>query len=314
MTPPLPFVATLDDAARRAWLAALRAALPGERLVDLDELSDAERASVDVAIVANPPPQALRGLPRLRWVHSVWAGVERLLGEWPDGHLHIVRLVDPQLADTMAEAVLAWTLYLHRDMPRYAEQQRQRVWQPLEWVRAQDRVVGVLGLGHLGEAAARRLAASGFAVEGWSRSAKDLAGVRCHSGEAGLRALLGRAQLLVSLLPLTPATQGLLDRDAFAALPAGAGFINFSRGAIADDAALRQALDSGHLSHAVLDVFTTEPLPPPSWQWGHPRVTVLPHISAPTHRGTAAAIVARHITAYRRSGALPPGVDRQQGY
>src|SRR5574343_1027781 len=115
--------------------------MPQETVVPLAAMDEAARLTCEVAVVANPRPEDLRRLPRLRWVHSVWAGVERLLAELGDTALPIVRLVDPQLADTMAEAVLAWTLYLHRDMPRYAQQQRERRWQPLAHTRAQDRTV-----------------------------------------------------------------------------------------------------------------------------------------------------------------------------
>ena len=314
MRPWLPFIAATDAAAEAAWVAALQAAMPGEQVVPLAQLDAAARAACTVAIVANPRPQDLRSLPRLRWVHSVWAGVERLLAELGDTDLTIVRLIDPQLADTMAEAVLAWTLFLHRDMPRYASQQRARQWRPLDYVRPQDKTVALLGLGALGEAAARRLVAAGFRVQGWSRSPRSLPGLHCEAGDAGLAPTLAGADIVVCLLPLTAPTRGLLNDAAFSQLTRPAALINFARGAVVDDAALRRALDGGRLSHAVLDVFATEPLPADSWHWTHPAVTVLPHVSAPTNRTTAAAIVAAHVAAYRRDGSLPPSVDRSRGY
>lgn len=314
MRPVLPFIAPPDAPQQAEWIAALQAAMPQETVVPLAALDEAARLRCEVAVVANPRPEDLRRLPRLRWVHSVWAGVERLLADLGDLDLRVVRLVDPQLADTMAEAVLAWTLYLHRDMPRYAQQQRERRWQPLKPVRAQDRTVGLLGLGALGSAAAARLSAAGFAVQGWSRTPRTLPGVSGHAGEDGLAQVLSTADILVCLLPLTPHTRGLLDDAALARLPPGAGLINFARGPIADDAALRRALDGGRLSHAVLDVFDIEPLPADRWHWTHPAVTVLPHISAPTDRQTAARIVAANIAAYRQHGRIPPHVDRERGY
>src|SRR5574343_32632 len=126
----LPFIAPPGDPSAPDWLAALQAAMPEERVVALEALDDADCAGCEVAVVANPRPQDLRRLPRLRWVHSLWAGVERLLAELPEPAPAVVRLTDPRLAQTMAEAVLAWTLYLHRDMPRYARQQAARRWQP----------------------------------------------------------------------------------------------------------------------------------------------------------------------------------------
>lgn len=288
--------------------------MPDEHVVLLDELDATARAGCDVAIVANPQPDDLRTLPNLKWVHSVWAGVERLVADLGDTELNIVRLIDPRLAETMAEAVLAWTLYLHRDMPRYARQQAARQWLAHDCVRAEDRTVSLLGLGALGAAAAAKLHTAGFQVCGWSRTRKALPDVDCHAGSDELMAMLARTDILVCLLPLTPQTRHIVDAQAIGALRAQASLINFARGPIVDDAALRAALDTGHLSHAVLDVFDREPLPEEAWQWTHPSVTVLPHISAPTDRRTAAAIVAANMRRYRLSGVMPATVDREAGY
>ena len=288
--------------------------MPHERVVLLSELDASARAKCDVAIVANPPPDDLRQLPNLKWVHSVWAGVERMMADLRDTDLKIVRLVDPQLAETMAEAVLAWVLYLHRDMPRYARQQAARQWLAHDYVRAEDKTVSLLGLGAMGAAAARRLRAAGFKVCGWSRSRKMLPGVECHAGDEELHAMLGRTDILVCLLPLTSETKGIVGSKALSALHEGASLVNFARGPIVDDHALRAALDNGRLLHAVLDVFEHEPLPEDAWQWVHPRVTVLPHVSAPTDCRTASAIVAANIARYRAEGVLPETVNRQLGY
>lgn len=311
---PIPFLAAAGYTATDAWLYALQQAMPSERLVRLRDMSDSERMACDVAIVANPDPADLLQLPNLRWVHSVWAGVERLVAELGATDLQIVRLVDPQLAHTMAEAVLAWTLYMHRDMPTYARQQKERTWKALSYVQPQQRTVGVLGLGALGQAAVARLLQAEFKVLGWSRRPSQLEGVETFHGEEGLQDLLARTDILVCLLPLTPATNGLLHAEALACLPPGASLINFARAAIVDDAAMKHALDNGTLQHAVLDVFLQEPLPPTSWHWQHERVTVLPHCSGPTNRQTAAAIVAGNIQRFRASGVVPPGVDRVLGY
>ncbi len=310
----IPFVCAPDYAFAEPWRSALQAAMPHERIVALDALDAQARAVCDLAIVANPDPRALATLPRLKWVHSVWAGVERLVEDLQHSPVDIVRLVDPQLAATMAEAVLAWTLYLHRDMPRYARQQAAGLWLEHDYVPPQDKTVALLGLGELGTACAAKLLAAGFQVSGWSRSRKAVAGVQCFAGEDELPALLARADILVCLLPLTPATQGMLNAQTLGLLRPGASLINFARGAIVDDDALRAALDSGQLAHAVLDVFRQEPLPPAQWPWQHPRVTVLPHISAPTNRRTASAIVAQHVRGYRENGAMPVVVDKLRRY
>ncbi len=316
--PPIAFAsrAYADDEVR--WLDALRAAAPELRIEPLDALDAAARDHVRVAIVADPDPAGLRALPNLVWVQSLWAGVERLVTELGDADIGIARFVDPSLSDTMAEAVLAWTLWLHRDGPRYARQQRERTWHAHRVLRPAARTVGVLGLGALGAASAVRLVGQGFDVVGWTRSARDErdvpAGVRAHDGDAGLERVLAASDVLVVLLPLTDDTRGLLDAGRLALLPRGASLINFARGPIVDPEALLVALDGGALEHAVLDVFAEEPLPEADPMWAHPRVTVLPHVSAPTDLPAAAACAAANVRRYLADGALPGLVDPVRGY
>jgi glyoxylate/hydroxypyruvate reductase A len=313
MTAAIPFVHRLTPGDEQMWLAAFRVALPDLPVAPLRLLDNAARAAAEVAIVANPDPADLVALPALRWVQSLWAGVERLVREAPP-HLDIVRLVDPQLAASMAEAVLAWTLYLHRGMPRYARQQAARRWEQHDLLLPAERRIGILGLGHMGAASAQRLAANGFEVSGWSATSRSVAGVDCCTGTAGLDSVLAESDIVVALLPLTPATHGLLGAERLARMKPGASLINFARGAIIDSDALLERLDARAIDHAVLDVFTTEPLPANDPLWRHPHVTVLPHISAPTNRGTAAAIAARNLRAWRANGTLPATVNRQRGY
>jgi len=311
---PIVFVSR-EDASRAAdWVKALQQAMPGERIVPFDELDEMTRDQCQIAVVANPDPQRLRGMPQLRWVHSVWAGVERLAPALRDSGLQLTRLIDPRLSSTMAEAVLAWTLYLHREMPLYAQRQRFRVWRAEQYVLPEQRTVGILGLGALGVEAARALLAARFNVCGWSRTARTVQGVQTYSGQQGLHAMLAKSDILVCLLPLTADTCGLLDAERLAMLPPQAQLINFARGPIIDDAALCAALDSARLRHAVLDVFATEPLPPDQWHWTHPGVTVLPHCSAPTNRETASAIVAANVQHFRRTGEIAANVDLERGY
>lgn len=312
--PAIAYVSRADKDERIFWITSLRRVMPAERILDVTELDQAQRSRCEIAIVANPDPEDLKQLPALIWVHSLWAGVERMLQELGSPAFRIVRLVDPKLAETMAEAALAWTFYLHRDMPRYAQQQSRQDWQPLPYVEAAERRVSVLGLGELGSAAACRLRDNGFRVSGWSRTQHDLPGIRCHSGESGLKNLLAETDILLCLLPLTPQTSGLLDSAMLGLLPAGACIINFARGPVINEAALLQALDQAQLSHAVLDVFNQEPLPAGHAFWTHPSVTVLPHISAPTSTGSACRIVAQHIADYRAGRGLPPCVEPERGY
>ncbi|MES2037334.1 MAG: glyoxylate/hydroxypyruvate reductase A [Pseudomonadota bacterium] len=310
----IPFLAAPGYAHIQAWVEALQKALPDEQILAFDVMSDEAKATCKVAIVANPNPEQLKQLPQLQWVHSVWAGVERLVADLGNTELKIVRLIDPQLASTMAEAVLTWALYLHREIPAYARQQAQELWQPRTYTHAQQRTVSLLGLGALGEAAAQSLVRAGFKVCGWSRSEKSVADIECFAGENELPAMLAKTNILVCLLPLTPDTTGLINARVLAQLPQGASVINFARGAVINDEDLHAALDNGHISHAVLDVFETEPLPVSEWHWQHPCVSVLPHCAAPTDRATASLIVAENIRRYRNTGKLPQTVDIVRGY
>ena len=312
MSITVPFVGQLLAGEQSKWLEALSVELPGMNIVPVAELPD--RRGHRVAVVANPNPADLETLTDLVWVQSLWAGVEKLLAEPALAPVGIARLIDPCLANTMAEAVLAWTLYLHRDMPTYRTQQVARTWQQLSYMAAADRRVAILGLGELGRAAAHRLSLNGFDVMGWSRSLKTLEGVRSFHGERGLMDMLSESDILVCLLPLTDATRGLLGKVQLAKLPKSAALINFGRGPILDTTALMTALEEGQLRHAVLDVFDEEPLPETSPLWAHPSITVLPHISAPTSIKSAARIAARNIKAFHKDGTLPPFVDRERGY
>ncbi len=299
-----------------AWWPELLAALPGERLVrGRTSVPDVPDESIDVALVANPPADALRGLPGLRLVQSLWAGVDGLLA---DASLPIsvplARMVDPGMNEAMAQTALWAVLALHRGLFCYAAQQRRAEWRPQPQRRADEVNVAVLGLGQMGCATARRLADNGYRVTGWSTHAKTLNGITTHAGPASLGQVLVTAQIVVNLLPLTAATRGLLNRQTLAMMPRGAGLVNLARGAHVVEADLLEALDSGHLGHAVLDVFHTEPLPTDHPFWRHSKVSVLPHIAAQTDPRSAARSAAANVLALRERRPLENVVDRFRGY
>ena len=310
----IPFVSSLDKAEEQLWLDMLSSSLPDELILPLSMMSEHEKENSDIAIIANPDPNQLKLLPNLVWVHSVWAGVEKLLQGDVAPNFSIVRLIDPELSRTMSEAVLAWSLYLHRNMPDYKAQQSKAVWKPLPYVSAKQRTIGVLGLGELGAQSAKRLIDFGFSVVGWSRSAKSISGMNCYDGEQGLEKVLNQSDILVCLLPQTPETEGLLSYENLAKLKPGAQIINFARGKILDEDALMYELNVGRIHHAVLDVFQHEPLSRSHPFWTHPNITVLPHISAPTTPQSAVEIVAQNIRNYRHLNMLPPTVNIQLGY
>jgi glyoxylate/hydroxypyruvate reductase len=314
MKPIIPFVANIQASEAEDWLLALRTVLPDHTIIPFAELSESQYGLVEVAIVANPDPLELAQLPHLKWVQSLWAGVERLLSDMAEAEFEIVRMTDPQLALSMAEAVLAWTLYLHRDMTRYAEQQQKRLWLQHSLPLASQRRVSLLGLGNLGKKAAHALLSQGFPVSGWSRNPCSMDGIKTFSGPEGLKDILSVTDILVVLLPLTEQTRGLLNAQTLAHLPNDASLINFARGPIVEEAALLDLLDRNHLKHAVLDVFATEPLPTENPLWSHPKITVLPHISAPTNITTASKIAAGNIVKFQKTGQLPETVDRRRGY
>jgi glyoxylate/hydroxypyruvate reductase len=272
-----------------------------------------------VAVVANPPPGALLGLPKLRLIQSLWAGVDRLLRDpaLPQG-VPIARMVDPAMNAAMVETALWATLSLHRGFFDNARAQRHGLWQPQPQRRAATLQVLVLGLGQMGAAVARRISQQGYRVCGFSLHPRALGaaleGVDCHSGMPALARLLPGSDIVVNLLPLTPATSGLLDARFFAALPRGAGLVNLARGGHVVDADLLAALDGGQLGHAVLDVFHTEPLPAAHPYWSHPRVTVLPHVAAQTDPHSAAQVVAANLRAWRQGQPLAHLVQPDRGY
>jgi len=307
----------LDAAERQAWLQALRAAMPGERIeASLERLDPAE---VDIALVANPPPGSLQGLPALRLVQSLWAGVDRLLADptLPAG-VPLARMVDPAMSAAMAETALWAVLALQRGFFAYARQQAAGRWQALPQRRSDEMQVAVLGLGEMGCAVAARLAAQGYRVRGWrqggSRSAERAAPVPASEGPDALVPLLAGSDIVVNLLPLTPRTMGLFDARTLAAMKPGAALVNLARGAHVVEADLLAALASGQLLQAVLDVFQTEPLPPGHPFWAHPQVTVLPHAAAQTDPRSAAAVAAANVRALRAGQALAHRVDRERGY
>lgn len=310
----IPFISQLPEPEQAIWIAALNQALPNETIVALSNMSAAEKTHCQLAIVANPDISQLAELENLKWLHSVWAGVERLMMALADSAIEVVRLIDPTLSQTMAEAVLAWSLYLHREMPLYAQQQQSKHWQQHPHVLASDRRIGILGLGELGQASAQQLQQNGFKVMGWSRTAKTIENITTYSGAEGLTEMLTQSDILVCLLPLTSATQGLINKALLMQLPKASRVINFARGAIINTPELLQILELGHISHAVLDVFDQEPLSADSILWQHPNITVLPHISAPTNMNSACEIVAKNIQRFRATGEIPPSVDKINGY
>lgn len=274
-----------------------------------------ELAEITYAVVGLPEPGVLRQCPNLKAILSTWAGVDKLLADptFPR-HLPLSRMVDPLLAVDMSHFAIHWVLHFHRNIPLHLAAQREARWKQIRYPEASRRRVGILGLGQLGSDAARKLAFLGFDVAGWDAVPKQIEGVKSFLGEEQFIPFLNRTEILISLLPLTAKTRGILNARSLAALPRGAYVVSIARGGHVVDEDLLSALDSGHVAGAALDSFNEEPLPLPSPYWKHPKVFVTPHVASLTTPRTAAREVAIDIRRLER-GELPRHlVDVERGY
>jgi glyoxylate/hydroxypyruvate reductase A len=271
--------------------------------------------AVRYALVWKPKPGLLAGLPNLKAIISLGAGVDHILRDerLPEG-VPIVRLRDAGFAQQMAEYSAYAVLHFQHRMHEFHAQQADAKWRQLDPVVTREWIVGVMGLGVIGGQIARRLAALGFPVLGWSRSPKRIEGIETYAGDAAPGEFLSRSRALVNVLPLTRETEGILRRDTFARLPRGAVIVNIGRGAHLVEQDLLDALACGQLGGAMLDVFREEPLPPEHPFWRHPRIVVTPHVAGVTIPSEAEAQVVEIVRQLER-GEMPAGsVDRSKGY
>jgi glyoxylate/hydroxypyruvate reductase A len=296
-----------------SYLKHLRAQDPGLELRVWPEVGAPE--DILMALTWKHPRGELAKLPRLRCIASLGFGVDHVLSDpgLPSG-VPVTRLVDPGMIRGMTEYVIAAVLNHTRQFTLYRHDQGAGTWKARAPKHPVEVRIGILGLGHLGGDAALKLKSMGFPVRGWSRTPKSIEGVESFVGAEGLAAFLAQSDILICLLPLTEATQGILDRRTLSQLPAGAYVINAARGEHLVEEDLLAELDSGRLAGACLDVFRTEPLPAHHPFWAHPRVTVTPHIASLTFpRDVAPQLVENYRRV--RSGHPPlHAVDVRQGY
>ena len=288
------------------WIPLLQDALPR------DEFVTEPKSGIDVAIIATPRDGLLGQLKDVKLIQSLWMGVERLLADpgLPKG-VPLARLIDPGMVAAMSETVIGHVLDWHKHHYRYRAQQAERQWRRRKQYLASDRTIGILGLGELGSDAARKLLALGFNVAGYSRRPKRLPGVQCFTE---LEPMLRLTDALVCLLPLTAQTRGILSGRNLGKLKKYACVINVARGPHVVVPDLLSQLDSGHLSHAYLDVFDTEPLPAASPLWRHPGVTVTPHSAALTEPRTSIPKIVENVERVRRGETPLHLVDFAAGY
>ncbi len=294
LTAPMPAAAFIEAIAARA---------PELELVEYrSALGDAGLAAIDVALGWSMPAGLPARMPRLGWVCSIGAGVEKLLDADLAPHVIVSRIVDPEQAAGMAQYVVMMVLRHARDLEAYEAQQRERTWKRQPTPLATHRV-SVLGTGAIGATIVEWLGRVGLRARGWNRRATET-----------LDEVLALSDIVVCALPLTDATEGLLDARAFAAMPRGSYLVNVARGALVVEADLIAAVRSGHLSGAALDVQRREPLPSDDPLWSVPGITITPHIAAQSSTEVIAEQFVAALRTLQRGGAVPNAIDRARGY
>jgi len=292
------------------WLAALRAALPQ---ADVEVWSPGAPPG-DYAVVWAPPQDFLDEQPGLKALFNLGAGVDALTQLKVSPTTKLVRLDDAGMSVQMAEYVVHALIRHFREFDVYEQDVAQGKWSFRRPRLRQDFPVGLMGLGVLGQRVARAVQAFEFPVLGWSRSAKEVSGVRCYAGFEQLPAFLAETRVLVCLLPLTAETEGILNRETLAQLRPGGYLINVARGGHLVEEDLIPLLDSDHLAGATLDVFRQEPLPAGHPFWRHPKITVTPHTAARTLRDESVAQIASKIARLERGESIAGIVDPLKGY
>lgn len=288
---------------------------PAYQLV-LHGKDDYKPDEIDYFVGFRPPPGFLKSLPKLKLVISFGAGVDGFLADpqFPRA-IPLVRFTETNLAYEMAQYVALYSLSVHRSQHFFEQAQKQGVWKNRMMPRATENTrLGILGMGEIGGKIAERLAMFGFPVSGWSKTRKNIPGVKSFAGAGELDAFLAQVDILSVVLPQTPETINLMDKAFFAKLPKGAWIINVARGTIIVDADLIAALDSGQLGGAVLDVFRTEPLPADHPFWKHPKITITPHVAGITDPKMALSYVEDTVRKWEAGEPLADIVDLDRGY
>lgn len=308
----MSFVYKADPARAALWAAQFARQAPHVPFRVWPDIGDA--AQVRFLAAWLPPEKLAETFPNLEVLFSVGAGVDQLNLSQVPAHVQLVRMIEPALVATMSEFVGFAAVALHRDIPLYLKQQRERIWREHRVRPPGASRVGVMGMGVLGCAALARLRQLGFDCAGWNRSPRDVPGVTCYAGQAQLVDFLARTDILICLLPLTDSTRGILDRQLFEGLPEGAALVNVGRGGHLVERDLLRALESGRLRAAILDVCETEPLPHAHPFWDHPRIWITPHIASTTQPESAVDAVIANLRRYEFGEAMQGLVDRARGY
>ena len=308
----MAFVYKADPVRGAEWARLFAAKAPDIPFLIWPDVGEPDRVRYLAAWV--PPQDIDRQFPNLELFFSTGAGIDQFdLAALPP-ELPVVRMAEPGVVAGMVEYATMAVLALHRDLPTYIRQQREGRWAAHRVYPASKRRVSVLGLGVLGCAVLDQLRTLGFQLAGWSRTRRQIDGVACYAGREELPAMLACTDILVCLLPLTQETRGILDSELFQHLPRGASLVHVGRGAHLDHQALLDALESGGLSSAVVDVTDPEPLPAGHPFWAHPKILLTPHIASMTQPETAVEQVLDNIRCHQAGAPLMGIVDRSRGY
>ncbi len=295
----------------RPWAEALGELLPEFEMRIYPDTGN--RDDIEYAVVWNHPRGDLMNYPNLKAILLLSAGVDFLKNDkLPD--IPIIRLVDEVVAKDMAQHALHWIIHFHRSYHLNRKNQLARCWQRYDYPPAEERKIGILGLGEIGRRMAKELINAGFPVQAWVRTYREQQDVKLFIGDDEQQAFFAQTDILISLLPLTPQTHSFLNVKRLAWLPKGAFVINIGRGAVIDDEALKQLLDSGHIEAAALDVFREEPLPEESWMWLHDRVYITPHASGNTYPRSGVQSVAANIRRIENGENPFPIYNSDNGY
>jgi glyoxylate/hydroxypyruvate reductase len=306
-------VIRVDPSQLSSWKQELRNLLPELNVVLWNEDSY-DPQHVRYAVVWNPPRGWLAEFASLECVVSVGAGVDHVLNDpaYPR-HVPLIRTVSEQLRAQMTEYLILHVLRFHRRLPEIEAAQRSGKWLQCSAPPAGETQIGFMGLGYLGAAAAKTLLSMGYRVSGWSRRGRPVDGVAVHFGWIGLLQMVAESNILICLLPCTPATENILGASVFNAMPPGSALINVGRGEHLVEDDLISALESGRLRGATLDVFREEPVPRTSL-WSHPKILVTMHSATTVEPVMGGQIVASNLIAFMRGDTLPTIVDRTRGY
>lgn len=295
------------------WVQALQEEDSGIPIFVYPENIDNE--SVEFVLAWNHPYGSLKNYPNLKCISSMGAGVDYLLKdpEIPEKVL-LTRIVDPELSKTMFEFILAIVMNHLRGLTHFKQSQAYQKWKPAAYRRIEDVRIGIMGLGVIGSYVAKRLVDIGFRVNGWAQSSKPSCKAPVYIGNNELETFLNSTDILICLLPSTPSTHGLLNKDTLEMLPKGASLINVARGDILVDSDLIDLLDNEHLSLASLDVFQKEPLPNVHSFWMHPKIDVTPHVASLTNPKTVAPQIVENYWRMKKGQDLLHAVSKTKGY